>query len=280
MKGKSLKMMKKIVLPKAPFRDGCPPWRACILAFLILFVAQTAFLTHSNGETKDAPLNEVKETKPPGLSEREFFVAVKFSEYNEFTDKGVQLYNEDKYPESMEISKKVLDLYNERYEEIKKGCEKYGVTKDAQKKFECFPIFQYATAAYAEASVTEHKAHTMPERFFLLLKAKKLFKYTSAMYPNDYRQETYYSTTSRLFYNAASKSNFTEEEAKPYNDLIDSYDFAKEELRTLKNAVEFIDKVDKLAKEYKPKAEVPQPEHAKASAGEKVSGLEVPATEK
>ena len=261
-RGEFVKMLKKIVY---------------VLALLNFFVFQIEPL---RGETKDIPLSETKETQPPKMSEREFFIAVQMPEYSDYTKKAVQLYNEDKYKESMEISKKVLNLYNERYEEIKKGYEKYGASKEAQKRFECFPIFQYATAVYADASATEHGAYTIQERYFMLIKAHKLFEYVSAMYPNDYKQTAYYSTTGRLIFNAKTKSKFTEEEIKKYEDAVKPYDFAKEEMRTLKNAVELIDKVDKIAKEYKPKTEISQPVPAEVSADEKVTELKGSATGK
>jgi hypothetical protein len=211
------------------------------------------------------------------MSEREFFVAVQMPEYSEYTKKATQQYNDDKYVESIETSKKVLDLYNKRYEDIKSGYEKFGASKDAQKRFECFPLIQYAMASYANAAATEHDAYTISARYFMLLKAHKLFEYTNAEYPEDYKQTVYYSTIGRLLFNANTKTRFTEEEAKTYKDLIKSYDFSKEEVRTIKNAVEFIDKVDKIAKEYIPK---PLPKPAEGSTGEEAAGLEGSTAEK
>ncbi len=273
-----------------------------IPAFLTLFILQIEYLTPLSAETpvaseanlKDTPSSEVKETPASGMSEREFFIAVQMPEYSDYTKQAKQLYNENKYKESIEISKKTLDLYNERYEEIKKGYEKYGASKGAQIKFECFPIFQYAQAIFADVDATDEHGvhtHTMPEIYFMLLKAHKLFKYISATYPKDYRQNANYSTTGQLLFNAMKKSKFTEEEVKTYEDLVKPYDFSKEEMRTLKNAVELINKVDKIAKEYKPKTEAPRPDPvvtppeevlppAEGSAGEKVPGSEGHTAEK
>ncbi len=252
----------------------------CILTILFFCVLQ---IESSGAEEKDVPSGEAKETTASGapkMSEREFFIAVQMPEYSDYTKQAKQLYNENKYKESIEISKKALDLYNERYEEIKKGYEKYGASKGAQKKFECYPVGQYAMALFADASATEHKAHTITDRYFMLLKAHKLFQYVSATYPKDYRQSANYSTTGRLLFNAKTKSKFTIEEEKTYEDLVKPYDFSKEEVRTLKNVVELINKVDKMAKEYKPKVEAKLPEPAKESAGEKGAELEVPSAKK
>lgn len=231
---------------------------SCILTILFFCLFQTE---SSRGEPKKA-----EETQPPKMSEKEFFIAVQMPEYNDYTKKASELYNDNKYKESIEIAQKALDLYNEHYEEIKKGYEKYGATKDAQKKFECFPIFQYAIAQYADAAATEHGAHKIWERYFMILKAHKLFEYLSAMYPTEYRQKAYYDTTKQLLFNAKSKAKFSEEETKTYEELAKSYDFTKEEMRTIKNAVELINKVDKVAKEYKPKPEAPHREPVEKTA--------------
>ncbi|MBI2560728.1 MAG: hypothetical protein HYW14_06315 [Planctomycetes bacterium] len=256
---------------------------AYIWIFLIFSIYQIDSRIPLGSETKDVPSGEAKEAPTTGgqkMSEREFFNAVQMPEYTDYTKKASQLYNEDKYKESIEISKKVLDLYNERYEEIKKGYEKYSASKEVQKKLECFPIFQYAIATYAETAATEHKAHTMPERYFMLLKANKLFEYVSAVYPKDYRQSAYFSTTKRLLFNAKVKSKFIEEEVKTYEDTVNPYDFTKEEKRTLKNAVELIDKVDKIAKEYKPKPVAPRPEPVVTPPGEGLPPAEGATSEK
>lgn len=256
---------------------------AYISAFLILFISQIKSPTSLSEETKDIPSSEAKETSASGspkMSEKEFFAAIQFPEYSEYTKKASQLYNEDKFKESIEIIKNALDLYNERYEEIKKGYEKYGASKEAQKKFESIPVFQYAIAVYAEAAATEHKVHTIEERYFLLLKANKLLEYSTAAYPKDSKTKGYYNTTKRLLYNAKEKSRFTEEEMKTYEDMVKPYDFTKEDGRTLKNAVELIDKMDKTAKEYKPKTLAPHPEPAKEPSGEKTAVSEGSTVEK
>ena len=256
---------------------------AYILVFLIFFIYQINSRIPLGNETKDTPSSEVKETPSSGgpkMSEREFFIAIQFPEFSDYTNKASQLYNEDKYKESIEISKKVLDLYKERYEEIKKGYEKYGASKGAQKKFESEPILLYAVAIFADASATGHGAYTMEERYFMVVKTHKLFEYISAMYPDDVKQKNYYLTTTRLLSNAKEKSRFTIEEEKTYEALVKPYDFTKEEMRTLKNAVELIDKVDKIAKEYKPKTEAPHPTPAKGSVDEKGAAIEGSAAEK
>lgn len=250
---------------------------ACVFAFLTFFVSQILTLPsmgHEGQHTHESPSSEAQVHKLK-MSREDFFKAINMPEYNEYLQKSKALYEENKdnesskFQESMKLSKKLMELYNERYEEIKKGFKKYEIPESDWKYYDYQPLINYTMAAYADASTTKLETYTMAERYFLLLKVNKLFDFLHGVFPDNQLQYGFFVTSLNYLNQAKERAEFTDEEIIKYENLVSQYDFKLEEMRTLPKALELIEAVDKAAKEYKPKkAKKPEGEKVTKKAGE------------